>query len=105
MNKNDLINALQQELDAHREQLAGSTTKKEAAQILDAFVCTLTKGLTGGDADVDAEVVLPGLGKLKTAARAARTGRNPQTGAEIEIPARTTVKFSASKALDEALNP
>lgn len=100
MNKNDLINALQQELDAHREQLAGSTTKKEAAQVLDAVVCALTKGLAGAEA----EVSLPGLGKLKTAARAARTGRNPQTGAEIEIPARITVKFSASKALDEALN-
>lgn len=100
MNKNDLINVLQHELDAHRELLAGSTTKKEAAQILDAVVCAITKGLFE-----EGEVSLPGLGKLKTAARAARTGRNPQTGAEIEIPARTTVKFSTSKALDEALNP
>lgn len=100
MNKNDLIHALQQELDAHREQLAGSATKKEAAQILDAVVSALTEGLLE-----EGEVTLPGLGKLKATLRAARTGRNPQTGAEIEIPARTTVKFSASKALDEALNP
>lgn len=48
---------------------------------------------------------LPGLGKLKTSTRAARTGRNPQTGAPVEIPERIAVKFSAGKALDDALNP
>ena len=49
------------------------------------------------------EVPLPGLGKLKTEARAARTGRNPQTGEEIQIAAKTVVKFSAAKVLKDAL--
>lgn len=53
----------------------------------------------------EAEVTLPGLGKLKTSTRAARTGRNPQSGAPVEIPERIAVKFSAGKALDDALNP
>ncbi|SIQ95622.1 DNA-binding protein HU-beta [Aromatoleum tolulyticum] len=60
-------------------------------------------GLAAGACD--AEVVLPGLGKLKTSTRAARTGRNPQTGAEIQIPERVAVKFSAGKVLDDILNP
>lgn len=53
----------------------------------------------------DAEVVLPGLGKLKTTTRAARTGRNPKTGEPVEIPERIAVKFAAGKALDDVLNP
>ncbi len=104
MNKAELITALQQELDAHREQTAGSTTKKEAAQILDAIACTLTKALTRADAGIDQDVTLPGLGKLKTTTRAARLGCNPRTGEPIQIPERVTVKFAAAKALDDLLN-
>ena len=50
------------------------------------------------------EVSLPALGKLVAVQKAARTGRNPQTGEALSIPARTTVKFKACKALTEALN-
>lgn len=49
------------------------------------------------------EVTLPGLGKLKTDQRAARTGRNPATGEALEIPAKTVVKFSPAKVLKDAL--
>jgi DNA-binding protein HU-beta len=49
------------------------------------------------------EVTLPGLGKLTVKAKAARTGRNPKTGEEIEIPAKTVPHFSASKALKDAV--
>lgn len=51
-----------------------------------------------------AEITLPGLGKLKAELRSARTGRNPKTGEAIAIPASTTVKFSATKALKDAIN-
>lgn len=51
------------------------------------------------------EITLPGIGKLKTTHRAARTGRNPQTGAAIEIPAKRLVKLTTAKALDDYLNP
>ena len=50
------------------------------------------------------ELVLPGIGKLKASLRAGRTGRNPQTGEEVQIPAALTVKFSATKALKDAIN-
>jgi DNA-binding protein HU-beta len=49
------------------------------------------------------EVTLPGLGKLKTKQSAARTGRNPHSGEEINIPAKTGVKFVAAKALKDAV--
>lgn len=104
MNKADLINALQTELDAHLGLILGSTTKRDAAGTLDAVACVITKGLADGDAYCEAEVTLPGLGKLKTVTRAARTGRNPQTGEPVRIPERVTVKFSAAKALTDLLN-
>lgn len=47
--------------------------------------------------------VLPGLGKLVLVNRKARTGRNPATGASIEIPAKTVVKFRVAKACKEAV--
>lgn len=50
------------------------------------------------------ELVLPGIGKLKASSRAGRTGRNPQTGESVVIPPSTTVKFSAAKALKDAVN-
>ena len=47
--------------------------------------------------------MLHGIGKLKPLQKAARTGRNPATGEEIEIPAKTAVKFAAAKALKDAV--
>lgn len=93
MNKTELIAALREELDVRREYLAGSTTKKEAAQILDAVICTLHKAL----ANKGAEVALSGLGKFKTVTRPARTARNPQTGEAVQVPERTAIKFVASR--------
>lgn len=49
------------------------------------------------------EAYLFGLGKIKVAQRAARQGRNPRTGAAIDVPARKAAKFTASKALKDAL--
>ena len=50
------------------------------------------------------EVTLAGLGKLSVARKAARKGRNPSTGADIDIPAKNAPKFSAAKALKDAVN-
>ncbi len=50
------------------------------------------------------ELTLPGIGKLKVGDRPARTGRNPQTGAALEIAAKKVVKFVPAKALTDALN-
>jgi len=49
--------------------------------------------------------VLPGLGRLKKSSRKARVGRNPQTGAQIKIPAKTVVKFYVAKAVKDAIAP
>ena len=49
------------------------------------------------------EFVMPGLGKMAKKHRAARVGRNPATGATIQIPAKTVVKFSVAKAAKESL--
>ncbi len=49
------------------------------------------------------EVTLPGLGKLVKKQRAARTGRNPMTGEQIQIPAKTVVKFRVAKAAKDAV--
>ncbi|WP_374286596.1 HU family DNA-binding protein [Pseudomonas fluvialis] len=50
------------------------------------------------------EITLPGLGKLKVGERQARTGRNPQTGASIQIAAKKVVKYVPAKALADSLN-
>lgn len=49
------------------------------------------------------ECILPGLGKLQTKESSARVGRNPRTGEAVDIPAKTMVKFSAAKALKDAV--
>lgn len=96
MNKSELIAAI----------AADSTCSRANVDlVLDSLAKVVTDHLAGADPHVDAEVTLPGLGKLKTTTRAARTGRNPATGAPVEIPERVAVKFAAGKALDELLNP
>ena len=71
----------------------GIKTKGTAERTLDAMINGIVKGL-----QEDGEVQLT-FGKFKKVDRAARMGRNPQTGEEIQIPAKTVVKFYASKTL------
>ena len=73
-------------------------TKTAAAQAIDSITDTITKDLKKGG-----RVTLTGFGTFSVANRKARTGRNPQTGEEIRIPASKTPKFSAGKALKEAV--
>ncbi|CAH2897308.1 MAG: DNA-binding protein HU [uncultured Paraburkholderia sp.] len=90
MNKQELIDAV-----------AAATGESKAAtgQTIDAIVEAVTKAVVGGDT-----VQLVGFGFFSTGARAARVGRNPSTGAEIQIAAAKTVKFTAGKAFKEAVN-
>ena len=67
---------------------------------LDAVVGAIEKGV--GDAGAGDAVRVPGLGSFVVRERAARTGRNPQTGAEIQIPASRSVGFKAAKSLKDA---
>lgn len=79
--------------------LAAKSAESHASseRVLDALCDTIREQLAqGGD------VMLPGIGKFSTAERAARQGRNPQTGEPLAIPAATVPKFSAAKALKDA---
>jgi DNA-binding protein HU-beta len=73
-------------------------SKKEVNGLMDMLSEMAYKEVkTGG------EFVLPGFGKLVKIKRAARIGRNPATGAEIQIPAKTVVKFKVAKAVKDAV--
>lgn len=83
------------------QDVAAATGESQAKikGLLDAVGAAITSNLQGAQ-----EVTIPRIGKLKPAVRAARTGRNPATGAAVDIVAKTVVKFTASAALKDALN-
>ena len=77
-----------------------SLSKKSATAILDEVAdVAITQTKKHG------QFTFPGLGKLVKASRKARKGRNPATGAEIKIPAKTVVKFRVAKACKDAIVP
>jgi DNA-binding protein HU-beta len=90
MNRNDLV-----------EAVANSTgsTKADAARSVDCVFDAITAALKSGDG-----VQLVGFGSFSVADRAAREGRNPQTGEVIHIAASRQPKFKPGKALKEAVN-
>ena len=90
MNKQELI-----------ENIAASAdiTKASAGRALDAMIDSVTGALKQGDS-----VVLVGFGTFNVRDRAARTGRNPQTGEEIQIAAAKVPAFKAGKALKDSVN-
>ncbi|SFS94254.1 HU family DNA-binding protein [Marininema halotolerans] len=90
MNKTELI-----------AQVAEKTnlTKKDATQAVDAVFDTITEALRSGD-----KVQLIGFGNFEVRERAARKGRNPQTGEEIQIAASKVPAFKPGKALKDDVN-
>lgn len=90
MNKTDLINAV-----AEKSELS----KKDATKAVDAVFDTVSDALKEGD-----KVQLIGFGNFEVRERSARKGRNPQTGAEIDIPASKVPAFKPGKALKDAVN-
>lgn len=90
MNKQELIDAISSTTGA---------SKAATGATLDAILHAVTETVTQGEV-----VQLIGFGTFATGSRAARTGRNPATGAEIQIAAAKTVKFSAGKAFKDAVN-
>ena len=73
-------------------------TKKDAEKAVNAFTETVTEALTSGD-----KVSLVGFGTFEVSERAGRVGRNPQTGASIEIAPSKSPKFKAGKAFKAAI--
>ena len=90
MNKTELIAAI-----ADQAELS----KKDSEKALKAFIDVVTEELKK-----EHKVQVVGFGTFEVAERAARTGRNPQTGADMEIPASKSPKFKAGKALKDAIN-
>ncbi len=90
MNKGELIDSIAKQT---------GFTKTDSAAALDAVIDAISGSLKMGQ-----RVSLPGFGSFDTKRRPAREGRNPATGAKIKIKAKTVVKFSPGKALDEAVN-
>ncbi len=74
-------------------------TKVAAGRVVDAMVASITESLQKGD-----DVALVGFGTFTVRDRAARTGRNPQTGKEIQIAAAKVPAFRAGKGLKDAVN-
>jgi DNA-binding protein HU-beta len=90
MNKQDLVDAVATKT---------GESKAMTGETLDAVIAAIT-----GEVAKGGTVQLVGFGSFSTGARAARVGRNPATGAEIQIAAAKTVKFTAGKAFKEAVN-
>jgi DNA-binding protein HU-beta len=90
MNKAELVDAIASET---------KMTKADATKALDAFVTATTKALKKGD-----RVALVGFGSFSVTKRAARVGRNPQTGKAIKIAAKKVAKFKAGAELGKAVN-
>ncbi|MEK7819494.1 MAG: HU family DNA-binding protein [Pseudomonadota bacterium] len=90
MNKQDLSSSV-----ADSTGLTKSDANRAVDAVLDVITATLKKG---------GEIRLAGFGTFRVAKRAARTGRNPQTGASINIPASKQPKFSAGKSLKDVVN-
>ena len=90
MNKSQLIDKIADGADI---------SKAAAGRALDAFIDAVGEALKEGD-----QVALVGFGTFAVRERAARSGRNPQTGATIEIAAGKVPAFKAGKALNDAVN-
>ena len=79
---------------------SAAVSKADAERTLTAFFDHVTKSAKKGE-----KVAWPGFGSFGTTKRAARKGRNPQTGAPVKIAASTAMKFTSSATLKTALNP
>ena len=90
MNKEELVQEIAKK---------AKVTQKEAAEVLNGLVETVQKTVAKGE-----KVTLVGFGTFESRKRAARTGRNPKTGKEIKIAAKTVPAFSAGKKFKELVN-
>ncbi|MCG8426833.1 MAG: HU family DNA-binding protein [Chromatiales bacterium] len=90
MNKTELVDAMAD---------AADISKAAAGRALDGMIDAITEALKNGD-----QVTVVGFGSFSVRERAARTGRNPQTGQTIEIKASKNPAFKAGKALKDAVN-
>ncbi len=77
---------------------AGLESKRQSEAVVDAVFDSITKAMSQGE-----DVAIAGFGAFRVRKRAAKMGINPRTGEKVSIPAKTVPKFSAGKALKEAV--
>ncbi len=90
MNKEELVQEISKK---------AKVTQKDATEVLNALMSTIEKTVAKGK-----KVTLVGFGTFEPRKRAARTGRNPQTGKELKIPAKTVPAFTAGKKFKTIVN-
>jgi DNA-binding protein HU-beta len=90
LNKSELVGKIAEQ---------AGVTSAQAEQIVGALFSSIVEAAKGGD-----KVAWPGFGSFSVSNRAARSGRNPQTGATIEIAASRALRFSPASAVKTALN-
>ncbi len=90
MNKTELVSSVAEK---------ANLTKKDAGIVVDAFIASVTEAMAKGD-----KVQLVGFGTFEVRTRAARIGRNPQTGQALKIAEAKFPSFKAGKALKDAVN-
>lgn len=90
MNKNELVSAVAE---------GSKLSKQDAASAVEAVFDVMQSAMSKGD-----DVRLVGFGTFSVSHRAASKGRNPSTGAEVDIPARNVARFTPGKALKDAVN-
>lgn len=90
MNKEELVQEISKK---------AKVTQKDAAEVLNAIMSTIEKSVAKGK-----KVTLVGFGTFEARKRAARTGRNPQTGDKIKIAAKTAPVFTAGKKFKDIVN-
>jgi DNA-binding protein HU-beta len=90
MNKGELVDAIAD---------GSGLSKSDADRALNAFIDAIQNAVASGD-----KVTLPGFGSFSQTHRSARTGRNPQTGAPVQIKASNAPKFSAGAKFKELVN-
>ena len=90
MNKEELVQEISKK---------ANVTQKEATEVLSSLIDTIQKTVAKGK-----KITLVGFGTFEPRKRAARTGRNPQTGKELKIPAKTVPAFTAGKKFKTVVN-
>ena len=90
MNKADLVNEIAKET---------GLTKTKSSEVVDTIVNAISSSLKKGE-----KVTLVGFGTFSTSKRSARKGRNPKTGAVINIPGKTVARFKAGSELTKSVN-
>ncbi len=91
MNKNELVSAVSE---------GSKLSRQDAASAVEAVFDVMQDAMAKGD-----DVRLVGFGTFSVSHRAASKGRNPSTGAEVDIPARNVARFTPGKGLKDAVNP